>query len=220
MTTDQIKQIVLDAAAQYGIDQDVALAQIWIESRFNPNAVSPAGAQGLAQFVPATWSRFGSGSPYDPSAAMQAWGRYMTYLLGLSWVGGDIWRAIGAYNEGEGGPSTTRGLYHQVSLYGANWLDHAPTETRNYVNSIMSMTGQVPYPAGSSSSPGAPPAPPVDTTPAPADGAPIDSGASTDSGTGPTWYPPASSAFSFFSALTPTEWALAAAALFVTWELF
>lgn len=53
-------------------------AQIEQESDWNPNAVSPAGAEGIAQFAPGTWPTWSrpSESPFDPAAAIPAQGRY------------------------------------------------------------------------------------------------------------------------------------------------
>lgn len=65
-----------------GRDPDLLKAQIWQESRFNVNAVSPAGAQGVAQFMPATWQeqtgKLGVyGSPFDAELAIIVAARYM-----------------------------------------------------------------------------------------------------------------------------------------------
>lgn len=103
MTIDQVKQLVLQKAAQYGIDPGVAFAQISRESGFNPRAVGSSGERGLAQFMPGTWARFGSGpfdNAFDPELNLNAWGGYMTYLLGL--FGGDYQKALTGYNGGEG----------------------------------------------------------------------------------------------------------------------
>jgi len=103
MTIDQVKQLVLQKAAQYGIDPGVAYAQIDRESGFNPRAVGSSGERGLAQFMPGTWARFGSGSfdnAFDPELNLNAWGGYMTYLLGL--FNGDYASALTGYNGGEG----------------------------------------------------------------------------------------------------------------------
>lgn len=54
------------AAAHSGISTDVLAAQIQQESGWNPNAQSPAGAQGIAQFMPGTAAQYGL-DPFDPS---------------------------------------------------------------------------------------------------------------------------------------------------------
>jgi cell wall-associated NlpC family hydrolase len=56
----------------------VIAAQIDVESGWNPNAVSPSGAEGISQFLPSTWPNWSSPgqSPFDPAAAIPAQGRY------------------------------------------------------------------------------------------------------------------------------------------------
>src|SRR5262245_61118414 len=84
MTTEEIQNLVVNKANQYGINPGIAFAQIGRESSFNPRAVGGSGERGLGQFMPATWARFGSGSfdnAFDPVANLDAWGNYMVYLL-------------------------------------------------------------------------------------------------------------------------------------------
>jgi soluble lytic murein transglycosylase-like protein len=86
-------------------------AQLDAESKFSPEAVSPAGAEGIAQFVPQTWSRWGRdldgdgvASPFNPQEAIDAQGRLMCYLLFESRTSGipgdEIDLALAAYNAG------------------------------------------------------------------------------------------------------------------------
>lgn len=99
-TTEQIKGLITSAASRYSINPQIAIRQAQQESGFNPNAVSSAGAQGLFQFMPATWAMYGSGSPFDPVAACEAWGKYMSHLLAI--FGGDYRLALAGYHSGEG----------------------------------------------------------------------------------------------------------------------
>jgi soluble lytic murein transglycosylase-like protein len=110
-------------------------AQIQQESNWDPNAVSPAGAQGIAQFKPDTWAAYGgdangdgSSDPFDPADAIIAQGRYMCALAGMvGGVPGDRVRVtLWAYNAG---PQAT---------IDAN--DNPPTaEADNYANRIFSL---------------------------------------------------------------------------------
>lgn len=108
MTIDDVKQLVLNKAAQYGINPGVALAQMGRESGWRQDVifgpyVGGAGERGISQFTPGTWARFGSGphtNAYNPELALDAWGRYMTYLLGL--FNSDYASALTGYNGGEG----------------------------------------------------------------------------------------------------------------------
>jgi soluble lytic murein transglycosylase-like protein len=120
---------VLAAAAREGVPAGLLAAQLRAESGFDPRAVSRAGAQGVAQFMPATWAGswnpWRSASPFEPAAAIAAQGRYMRRLLVAA--GGDVARALAFYNAGQGGaagpPST--------------W----PAETRAYVAAILRAAG-------------------------------------------------------------------------------
>lgn len=109
-------------------------AQIEQESAWNPLAVNPSGAQGIAQFMPQTWKQFGGGaSPFDPQAAIMAQGKYMCSLaqqmqqaLGLKTVQGDILSlTLAAYNAGP---------YAVTSAHGVP----PNPETQNYVSQILS----------------------------------------------------------------------------------
>jgi hypothetical protein len=95
---------------------------IWQESSFRPTVVSPAGAQGIAQFMPKTASERGLADPFDPEQAIPEAAR----LLADHWHRfGNLGLAAAAYN---GGPARV-----------ANWLDgHGglPVETRDYVMAI------------------------------------------------------------------------------------
>ena len=108
LTTEQLQQLVVDKANQYGINPQIALAQISRESGFRPDVVygpfvGAAGERGLSQFTPATWATYGSGphtNAYDPVMAMDAWGNYMAALMGM--FSGDYVKALMAYNGGPG----------------------------------------------------------------------------------------------------------------------
>ena len=98
---------------------------IWRESRFNPNAVSPKGAQGIAQFMPGTAADRGLGNPFEPKSAIQ---HSASLLADLKKVFGNFGLAAAAYNAGE---ERVRGW-----LAGSRVL---PGETRRYV---MFVTGR------------------------------------------------------------------------------
>jgi soluble lytic murein transglycosylase-like protein len=103
MTTEEVQNLVINSASSCGLDPVIAFYQIQRESGFNPRAVGAAGEKGIAQFMPATWQRFGSGphdNAFDPRQAMQAYCQYMTYLLGL--FGQNYEKALQGYNGGEG----------------------------------------------------------------------------------------------------------------------
>lgn len=115
----------IKAAQSAGIDPDLFLRLVQQESAFNPAAVSPVGATGLAQLMPATAQELGV-DPNDPIQNLQGGARYLRQQLDT--FGGDPSLALAAYNAGAG----------NVRKYGG-----IPPfkETRNYVARIMGGTG-------------------------------------------------------------------------------
>ena len=97
---------VLAAAELSGLPPEIVAAQLDVESRWDPQAVSPAGAQGLAQFMPDTWKRYGRGDPFDPRAAIRAQGIYLKDLrrmvqeLAPASAQEEIDLVLAAYNAG------------------------------------------------------------------------------------------------------------------------
>ncbi|MGM7669282.1 transglycosylase SLT domain-containing protein [Microbacterium sp. A93] len=112
----EYRQAIAEASAHSGIPSSVLAAQIDQESGWNPEAVSPAGAQGIAQFMPATWAQWGNGAdPFDPHAAIEAQGRYMKHLYDqMSSLSGDgneaIRLTLAAYNAGPGAVLAHNGI--------------------------------------------------------------------------------------------------------------
>jgi len=132
---EQLEAALFAAVDRYGINPDIAWRQINQESGFNPNAVSPAGAKGIAQFMPDTARRFGLSNPFDPIASFDAWGRYMWLMLGM--FNGRYDLALAGYNSGE-----NRAEYAAAAREGRaiNWSvlpARVQSETRNYVRAIL-----------------------------------------------------------------------------------
>jgi len=119
-TKDQLVQATIAAAKRHGIDPDIFVRQINQESGFNPNAVSSAGARGIAQFMPATAKGF-SIDPMEPMQALDAGARYMKNGLAKY---GTYELALAAYNAGGGNVEKYKGI--------------PPfKETQHYVKTIM-----------------------------------------------------------------------------------
>ena len=108
-------------ATSYGIDPNLIAAMMYAESRGNRYAVSSEGAQGLMQFMPATAQRFGITDRTDPAQSIRGSCQYMRWLLDR--YDGNVAKAVGAYNAGEG--SIDKGRY--------------PKETRNYIPKVLSI---------------------------------------------------------------------------------
>lgn len=87
------------ASDVFGVDSALVRAVMHVESWFEPEAVSKSGAQGLMQLMPATQTRFGVRDPFDPLDNITAGVAYLSWLLDE--FGGDLSRAIAAYNAGE-----------------------------------------------------------------------------------------------------------------------
>ena len=90
---------VAQLAAKYDISPALLEAVVWQESRWRTDAVSPAGARGLAQLMPGTARDLGV-DPGDPSANLEGGARYLRQQLDR--FGGDVERALAAYNAGPG----------------------------------------------------------------------------------------------------------------------
>lgn len=97
------------AAEKTGVEYDLLKAVIAVESGFDAGAVSPKGAVGLMQLMPATAERFGVSSNAkqtlqqrlaDPAVNIPAGARYLSYLMGL--FPGRMDLVLAAYNAGEG----------------------------------------------------------------------------------------------------------------------
>lgn len=110
------------AGRQYGFDPATLARQAEVESGFNPNAVSPAGAVGISQFMPQTARRFGI-DPRDPQQSIMAQAEYNA--LNRERFGGNEGLMFAAYNWGEG----------NVQRWLANGADPSrmKAETRDYV---------------------------------------------------------------------------------------
>lgn len=91
--------LIVRAAQRWGVSAHLLAAQLYAESNFNPFARSPAGAEGIAQFMPGTAEAMGLLEPFDPAAAIDAQAHLMRDLLGRF---GSVPLALAAYNAGPG----------------------------------------------------------------------------------------------------------------------
>ena len=116
------RALVAELAARYDLSPALMEAVVWQESRWNANAVSPVGARGLAQLMPGT-ARYLGVDPRDPYANLEGGARYLREQLDR--FGGDLEKALAAYNAGPGRVERAGGV-------------PAIRETRNYVTAIIS----------------------------------------------------------------------------------
>ncbi|MEK8090705.1 lytic transglycosylase domain-containing protein [Thermithiobacillus plumbiphilus] len=96
----QYEQMIEDASRTYQVDKALVHAVISAESGYNANAISPKGARGLMQLMPATAARYGAMNLMDPWENIQAGTRYLKDLLRM--FNNDMRLAVAAYNAGEG----------------------------------------------------------------------------------------------------------------------
>jgi hypothetical protein len=89
--------LIIRAAQRWSVSAQLLAAQLYAESNFNPFARSPAGAEGIAQFMPGTAAAIGLLDPFDPKAAIDAQAHLMRDLLGRF---GSVPLALAAYNAG------------------------------------------------------------------------------------------------------------------------
>ncbi|HZU68093.1 MAG TPA: transglycosylase SLT domain-containing protein [Ktedonobacteraceae bacterium] len=115
-------------AINAGISPDYFVRQINQESGFNPNAYSPSGAEGIAQFMPATARGLGI-DPWDPIQALRAAANVMAGYDHR--YGGNYAMALAAYNAGSGT------VQWAVQNCGSNWMSCLPAQTQNYIYVIM-----------------------------------------------------------------------------------
>ncbi len=116
---------LLRAAAHWNVSAALLAAQLMAESNFNPFAVSPAGAQGIAQFIPGTAASYGLRNPFDPVEAMDAQAHLMSDLIRQL---GSPQLALAAYNAG---PAPVEACHCVPSI----------PETTAYVSRILALLG-------------------------------------------------------------------------------
>jgi len=118
---DAYRARVAELSAKYDLSPTLIEALVWQESRWRAGAVSPAGARGLAQLMPGTARQMGVDAN-DPHANLEGGARYLRAQLDA--FGGDLEKALAAYNAGPG------------RVQAANGIPRI-RETQNYVTSIL-----------------------------------------------------------------------------------
>jgi soluble lytic murein transglycosylase-like protein len=121
-------EMIGTAAARHDLDPVLLTAVAAVESAFDPNAVSSAGACGLMQLMPRTAERFGVGDVFDAEQNVEGGARYLRWLLER--FEGDPELALAGYNAGEGAVERHRG----VPPY---------RETRGYVSRVLEGAGRL-----------------------------------------------------------------------------
>ncbi len=129
-----VRHLIRDSASAHNLDFELLQALIVTESGFDAAAVSPKGAVGLMQLMPATAQRFGVAADAkkpvaqkltDPQTNIQTGSRYLRYLINM--FPGKLELALAAYNAGEG---AVQRAGNQIPNY---------KETQNYVKTVMQL---------------------------------------------------------------------------------
>jgi len=122
----EVERLVRSLAPTYGLNPELVMAVIQVESNFDAGARSPKQAQGLMQLIPATAKRFGVSDPWDPHQNVRGGMAYLRWLL--DHFDGNLRLALAGYNAGE--QAVTR--HGGVPPY---------SETQNYVKRVARVLG-------------------------------------------------------------------------------
>src|SRR5262249_43775858 len=128
LSRDEICQMIEAAASGEALPFEFLARLIWQESKFNPSAVSHAGAVGIAQFMPKVASGRGLANPFEPEAALHETAEFLRELRDQF---GNLGLAAAAYNAG---PKRVLDWLHKRGSL--------PRETQNYVHIITGYRAQ------------------------------------------------------------------------------
>jgi cell wall-associated NlpC family hydrolase len=117
--------MIVQAANEQGISPALLKAVVKVESDFDPNSTSSAGAKGLTQLMPETAAGFGITNPYDPMQSLRGGARELAGALKT--FNGDVRLALAAYNAGVGAVKRYGGIppYAETQAYVPKVLQYA-----------------------------------------------------------------------------------------------
>jgi soluble lytic murein transglycosylase-like protein len=124
-TSNKYKEIIQDIAERTNLEPELLHAVIKTESAYNNYALSPKGAAGLMQLMPATAKSYGVDNRYDPEMNIYGGAKYLSYLLNK--FNNNMKLALAAYNAGE----------YAVKKYDNSIPPYK--ETRNYVHKVLNL---------------------------------------------------------------------------------
>lgn len=117
-----LEALIAETAHRHHLNPALVRSVVAVESAFQPDAISPKGAQGLMQLMPQTARSLGVADPFDPAQNLDGGTRHLKDLVAR--YGGNLDLALAAYNAGQGAVAKHRG----VPPY---------RETRQYVKKVL-----------------------------------------------------------------------------------
>jgi len=141
----EVARLIADLAPQHGLDPNLVLAVIQVESAFHADAISPKNARGLMQVIPATAQRFGIDEPMEVRGNLLAGMRYLRWLL--SYFRGDVTLSLAAYNAGEKRVVEYRGIppYPETQAYVRRVQSYYPAKHHPFDPQVSAQSGR-PWP--------------------------------------------------------------------------
>jgi len=144
-----VEPLMREAARRHGVDPRVLWTIAYLETRFQSNQISPKGARGMMQFMPATAAAYGLANPFDTAASIDAAARYVRFLAARFDNRFDL--ILAGYNSGEG---TVEAYRRGISIRQPDGRIINPRrlqtggippyqETRNYVANGLNVASQV-----------------------------------------------------------------------------
>jgi soluble lytic murein transglycosylase-like protein len=117
VSSADLDALIDSIAEKNSVEPPLVHSVIRAESNYNPGAVSPKGALGMMQLIPATASRFGVTDAFDPAQNIEGGVKYLKFLLDLYHQ--DYTKTIAAYNAGEGAVARYGGVppYQETRTY-------------------------------------------------------------------------------------------------------
>ncbi|MEF8705835.1 MAG: lytic transglycosylase domain-containing protein [Candidatus Accumulibacter sp. UW27] len=114
----QLRPLIEHYARLHQVEPELVAAVVGVESGYNPRALSPRGAAGAMQLMPATAAHYGVTDRHDPAQNIEAGVRHLKYLLDQHQ--GNVPLALAAYNAGQGAVARHGGRippYRETLLY-------------------------------------------------------------------------------------------------------